>query len=187
MGADLVNVAEGTQIWGDRFERSMTEVLDIEENIVTSITDKLRLKLSREDRTNLSRRYPQDSKAYNLYLQGRHYIYGTSEEMNKALDYFQQAVDQDPGFALAYAAIAEAYSTQAFLTTKTRQEALPKAKAASQQALELDENLAEAHTAAGVIKYRFDWDWPRVLKKNSGWESSSIREAVKRILDTVFF
>lgn len=165
VGADLVNVAEGTQIWGDRFERSMTEILDIEENIVTSITDKLRLKLSREDRTNLSRRYPQDSKAYNLYLQGQHYIYGTREEMNKALDYFQQAVDQDPGFALAYAAIAEAYSTQAFLTTKTRQEALPKAKAAAQRALELDENLAEAHTATGVIKYRFDWDWPGAEKE----------------------
>jgi serine/threonine protein kinase/tetratricopeptide (TPR) repeat protein len=165
VGADLVDVSEGTQIWGDRFERNLDEVLDIEANIVTTITSELRLNLSGEDRLNLSRRYPRDSKAYNLYLQGRYYIYGTSEEMNKALDYFQQAVEQDPNFALGYAAIAEAYTTQAFLTTKSRQEALPTAKAALERALEIDENLAEAHTAAGVIKLRFEWDWPGAEKE----------------------
>ena len=160
IGADLVNVAEGTQIWGDRFERSLTDVLDIEENIVTTITDKLRLKLSPEDRSNMTRNHPRNPKAYDLYMKGHYLLYGTSEEMNKGLGFLQQAVEQDPEYALAYAAIAEAYSTQAWLTTRTRQEALPKAKAALQHAFELDENLAEAHTAAGVIKFRFDWDWP---------------------------
>lgn len=160
VGADLVNVAEGTQIWGDRFERSLSEVLDIEENIVTTITDKLRLKLSPEDRSNMARNHPRDPKAYDLYMKGHYLLYGTSEEMNKGLNFLQQAVEQDPDYALAYAAIAEAYSIQAWLTTKTRQEALPKAKAALKRAFELDENLAEAHTAAGVIKFRFDWDWP---------------------------
>ncbi|MBN1270844.1 MAG: protein kinase [Candidatus Aminicenantes bacterium] len=165
IGAELVNVDEGNQIWGERFERSPTDVLNIEENIVTTITEKLRLRLSQEERTHLSRFYSQDSKAYSLYLQGRHYIYGTREEMNKAMNLFQQAVDLDPGFALAHAAIAEAHTAQAYLTTKARRDALPKAKAALQRALELDENLAEAHTAAGVIKFRFDWDWPEAEKE----------------------
>jgi serine/threonine protein kinase/tetratricopeptide (TPR) repeat protein len=159
IGVDLVNVAEGTQIWGNRFECSETEISTVEKRIVTTIPTKLRLRLSQEEMASLARRYPKDSEAYDLYLKGLHYIYGTAEEMNKALDYFQEALNLDPGFALAYAGTAEAYTIQAALTTKTRQEALPKAKAALQMALELDENLAEAHTAAGGIKYRFDWDW----------------------------
>ena len=170
ISVDLVNVAEGTQIWGDRFERNKTEISDIEENIVLTIPDKLRLELSQQDMDLLSRRYPQDSEAYDLYLKGLYLIYGTTEEMNKALDYFQQAVNLDPGFALAYAGIAEAYTIQASLTTKTRQEALPKAKAALQRALELDENLAEAHTAAGGIKYRFDWDWDGLCRHEKFYE-----------------
>jgi serine/threonine-protein kinase len=165
VGTDLVNVAEGTQIWGDRFERSVNDVLDIEGNIVSTITEKLRVKLSQEDRDNLSRRQPRDPKAYDLYMKGRYLLYGTGEEMNKGLEYLQQAVELDPEYALAYTAIAEAYSTQAWLTTRTRQEALPKARAALQRAFELDANLAEAHSAAGVIKFRFEWDWPGAEKE----------------------
>ena len=143
VGSELIDVDEGTQIWGDRFEREATEVANIEKDIVTTITEELQFKLSPEVKSRIASLYPQNSEAYDLYMRGRHFIIGTAREMDKGLDYFQQAIDKDPDYALAYVGIADLYTTQAFLSTKTRQEALPKAKAAVQRALEINENLAE--------------------------------------------
>ena len=107
----------------------------------------------------LDRRYAVDPEAHRLYLQGRQFSIGSATEMNKAVDYFQQAIAADPGYAQPYAALADVYTTLAFHGVMDRAEALEKSKVAVEQALEIDPNLAEALAASGERKYLFEWDW----------------------------
>jgi eukaryotic-like serine/threonine-protein kinase len=155
--ADLMNVEDGTQLWGNQYNRASADLLDVQDNIAREILDKLRPRLSGEEMKLATRRYTDDAEAYQLYLQGRyHWNKGTIAGYKKAIEYFQQAIAKDEKYARAYAGLADSH----LLLGSYYVEALPDAKAAAEQALKLDSSLAEAHVALGHIKLWLDWDWP---------------------------
>jgi len=162
ISADLVRVSDGTEIWGARYERKLSEAQSVPDDIARVISEKLSLKLNAADQQKLSRRQTGNPESYQLYLKGRYYWNkNTVEDLKKGVEYFEQAIEKDPGDARAYAGLADCYNELAtgwaYLPPK---ENFPKAKAAATRALELDDTLAEAHSALGRVKWGYDWDWP---------------------------
>ncbi|MEO5691538.1 MAG: TIR domain-containing protein [Usitatibacter sp.] len=157
--AELVRPADGTQIWGEKYSRDAGDVLEVEGEIATTIVRNLRTKLSGDEKEKLTRTSTRDPEAYRLYLRGREYLIGTQREMDKSVDFLQQAIKRSPDYALAYAGLAEAYTRQAFLRGEDRATSLEKAREAVKRALEFDPELAEAHTGSALVKFYFEWDW----------------------------
>jgi Tfp pilus assembly protein PilF len=179
--AELVSVRDATQLWGEKYARRADDVLRVEGEIAATIAQTLRRQLSGEEKAKLTRTATSDPEAYRLYLKGRDFERGTQQEMDKSIDLLQQAVARAPEYALAHAGLAEAYTRQAFLRASARTEVLGKARAAVNRALELDPDLAEAHTALGLVRFYFEWDWAgaevefrRALELNPG--SSAVHE-----------
>ena len=155
--ADLMDVKNGTELWGSQYDRPMAEILAVQDEIANEIFEKLRLRLTGDDKKRATKRYTDNADAYQLYLRGRyHWNQGTIAGFKKAIEYFQQAIGKDPKYALAYAGLADAYL---FLGSYWV-EAIPEAKTAAVKAIELDRTLAEAHVALGHIKLWLDWEWP---------------------------
>jgi eukaryotic-like serine/threonine-protein kinase len=158
--ADLVDTEKGSQLWGARYDRKLDDLQMVQEDIAKQISENLRLQLTGEERKRVTKRYTENSVAYQLYLKG-HYIMMnsyTGDEWKKGLEYFNQAIRLDPTFALAYEGLAECYCS--FSNTNwAPKEAMPKAKAAAVRALELDDSLAEAHSVLGMVSSRYDFDW----------------------------
>jgi serine/threonine protein kinase/Tfp pilus assembly protein PilF len=173
--AELVSVRDDTQLWGEKYSRRADDVLRVEGEIAATIARTLRRQLSGEEKAKLARGRTEDPEAYRLYLKGRDYLVGNQQEMDKSVDYFQQAVARAPDYALAHAGLAEAYTRQAFLRGSGRAEPASKARVAVSRALELDPDLAEAHAALGLVSFIFEWDWAgaetefrRALELNPG-------------------
>ena len=173
--AELVSVRDDAQLWGEKYSRRADDVVTVEGEIAATIARTLRRQLSGEQEEKLARRASDDPEAYRLYLKGRSFLVGNQQEMDKGVDYLQQAVARAPDYALAHAGLAEAYTRQAFLRAIGRDEPLQKSRAAVNRALELDPDLAEAHTALGLVRFFFEWDWAgaesefrRALKLNPG-------------------
>jgi Predicted integral membrane protein len=163
ISVELVRASDKTQMWGGHYDRKMSDSLAIQREIAGEIIEKLKLKVSGEtERT--TKHYTDSNEAYQLYLKGRFYWNKrTGEALNKAIEYFNQAIEKDPGFALAYAGLADCY-----VVPGNRLEprvAMPKAKAAAMRALELDETLAEAHVSLGRVLAVYDWDWKSAEKE----------------------
>jgi serine/threonine-protein kinase len=155
--AELMNVETGAQIWGDQYSRPQSDLLAVQNEIATEILGKIRPRLSGDAREKATRTYTEDSAAYQHYLQGRfHWNKGTTAGYRNAIEYFQRAIQKDPKYALAYAGLSDSY----LLLGSTYVESLPEAKAAAENARQLDPNLAEAHVALGQIKLWLDWQWP---------------------------
>ena len=155
--AELVDVEKGSQLWGGQFNRKLADVIGIQEEISKEISEKLRLKLSGDEKQRVTKRQTENAEAYQVYLKGLYYFYkATPEATLKAREYFQQAIDRDPGYALAYAGLAGSYVYQSECPPR---EAMPKAQAAARRALELDDRLAEAHVSMALVNYRYEWDW----------------------------
>jgi TolB-like protein len=153
---ELMDVSTGSQLWGGQYTRNVADILSLQDQIAADIFDRLRVRLTGEDRQRVTKRHTENAEAYQLYLQGRyHWNKGTIPAFKKAIEYFQQAIDKDPNYALAYAGLADSY----LLLGSYWVEAIPEAKTAALKAVQLDPALAEAHIAAGHIKLRFDWDW----------------------------
>jgi TolB-like protein/Tfp pilus assembly protein PilF len=157
--AELVSGRDATHLWGEKYARSADDVLLVEGEIAATIAQALHRQLSGEEKDQLAHNDTSDPEAYRLYLKGREFLLGTQAEMDKSIDYFQQAIARAPDYALAHAGLGEAYARQAFLRAGDRAGALGKARAAVTRALELDPNLAEAHAALGDIEAYFEWDW----------------------------
>ena len=157
---ELVDVASGSRLWGEQYNRKLADILAVQEEISREIAEDLRLRLTGEERRRLTKRYTEDTYAYQLYLKGRYYWNKrTGEGMNKAVEYFQQAIEKDPNYALAYAGLADSYAmlgAYGFLRPET---AYPRARAAATKAIELDDTLAEPHTSLLAVKMDYDWDW----------------------------
>jgi eukaryotic-like serine/threonine-protein kinase len=158
---ELVDVGRHTQLWGEQYRRSFTDIFSLQDEISQEISGKLRLQLSGEERQKLVKRYTDNTEAYRLYLKGRHFVHKrTPDWIKKGVECFLQAIDLDPNYALAYAGLAEAYG---FLASSTGgqppREAYPKAKSAATKALELDETLGEAHCTLGFFRLLYDWDF----------------------------
>ena len=160
--AELMNIDTGAQLWGDQYSRPQSDLLAVQDEIATEILNKIRPRLSGEDKEKATRRHTEDSAAYQLYLQGRfHWNKGTTAGYRNAIEYFQRASERDPKYALAYAGLADSY----LLLGSTFVESLTEAKAAAERAQALDPTLAEAHVALGQIKLWLDWQWPEAEKE----------------------
>ena len=149
--ADLVDLDSVSQIWGQHYDRRLSDILLVQEEISRDIFENLRLKLNVEEQKEL--------EAYRLYLKGRNsWNKRTREGMEQGIDYFQQAIVANPNYAPAYAGLADCYNMQVIYGVHEPQEGFPKAKAAAVKALEIDDTLAEAHTSLAFIKFRWDRD-----------------------------
>jgi tetratricopeptide (TPR) repeat protein len=157
---ELVDVAEESQLWGEQYNRKLADLLAVQEEISREISEKLRIRLSGEERKQLVKRYTENTEAYQLYLKGRYYWNKrTAEDLKKGIGYFQQAIDIDPNYALAFAGLADSYIIFGNFGLLPPKEVYPKARGAAQKALEIDGNLAEAQVSMAFVKALFEWDW----------------------------
>jgi TolB-like protein/Tfp pilus assembly protein PilF len=165
ISAQLIEAPNDHHVWAASYERDMRDVLSMQEEVTRAIATEIRVKLSAQERARLAKRGPINPEAYSLYLKGRFYFYKlTPQGLQKAVEYFQQALQKDPAYALAYAGLADAYDSLAFFTVLPPREVMPKAKAAAVRALEIDDNLAEAHVSLGWGGFTYDLDWPSAGK-----------------------
>ena len=159
ISAELINASDKTQLWGAQYNRKSSDLLNVQSEISGEIAEKLRLKLTSAQQQQLARRATTNPEAYELVLKGRFVGHkGVTEGRKKAHEYFQQAIALDPNYALAYAELSGSYKQLVVNGILDQKEAMPKAEAAVRKALELDENLAEAHLAFAVLK-EDAWDW----------------------------
>ncbi|MCI0420014.1 MAG: tetratricopeptide repeat protein [Acidobacteria bacterium] len=157
----LVRVRDGTLLWADSFDGKFTDIFTVQDTISEQVAGALLLRLSGEERQRLTKRHTQNTEAYQLYLKGRyHWNKRTADGIWKALAHFRQAIEEDPGYALAYAGLADCYAVLSYYTNTPPKESFPRAKAAAIQSLERDEKLAEAHASLGWARLSYDWDWP---------------------------
>jgi TolB-like protein/Flp pilus assembly protein TadD len=167
ISVQLIDARNEKVIWAEQYDRKMTDLLATQREIATTITQKLQLKLAGDER-GISKKYTDSNEAYQLYLKGRyHFARRTKDDINKAIESYEQAIGLDPNFALAYARIAEAYNQMSNYPYLSPKEAFPKAKAAAEQAIAIDPTLSEAHTAMGNTLTSFDWNWPEAEKSFS--------------------
>ena len=163
---ELVDVNTETALWSQDYTRSMTNLVSLPSEIARDVSSKLRLKLSSPDEQRLAKNYTANTEAYQLYLKGRyHVIRLRRSETQIGISYFQKAIELDPNYALAYAGLAEAYRTLTLPGDLPATEFFPKAKAAAQKAIELDDTLAEGHTQLGLANFWYDWDWNEAEKQ----------------------
>lgn len=163
ISAELVSVGSKRVLWGEQYDRKVSDLLATQREIAREIVEKLRVKVSGSERA-LATHYTENHEAYELYLKGRFYWNKrTNEGLKKSIEYYNQAIEKDPGFALAYTGLADSYVVPSVgLPPK---QAMPRAKAAAIRALELDESLAEAHTTLGRVLAAYDWNWAGAEKE----------------------
>jgi eukaryotic-like serine/threonine-protein kinase len=159
IGVELVDGKDRTQMWGDQYNRKATDLLQMQADISADIADKLRRRLSTGERDRLTKRETTNVQAYDLLLRGRYYFdKGGTQNRKHAIELYQQAIGIDPGYALVYVALSNAYRTLVYSSVLDPQEFMPKSEASARKALELDDNLAEAHAALGNFN-RASLDW----------------------------
>ena len=158
--AQLVSVADGCHLWSEKFDRDMENVFAIQDEISLAIVDRLRVELLGNEKAELVKRPQASPEAYNLYLRGRWFWNKrTHEDLKKAIEYFERAIELAPDYALAYAGIADCYAAFLEYSASPPEDAAALSKRAALKALEIDDALAEAHASLGYIKMVHDWDW----------------------------
>ncbi len=174
--AQLINVADGFHLWSERFDREVGDIFAIQDELSLSIVEHLKVTLHVGERAALQKRSTDDHEAYNLYLKGLYFLARPRPDLiEMAQRCFQDALARDPGFAKAHAGIATAYAMLGNFNFAPPTEVYPKAKAAVEKALALDDHLAEAHAIAATVAFWYDWDWvaaeasfTRILALNPG-------------------
>jgi serine/threonine protein kinase len=157
---ELVKVSDGYPIWSEKYERDLEDIFALQDEISLSIVDKLKIKLLGEEKAELVMQSTQNPEAYNLFLKGLYFwSKRTADDIRKSIDCYEQAIKLDSNYALAYAALADSYGLLPFYAYVLPKEAFTKAKVAVMKALDIDETLAEAHSARGFIRMYYDWDW----------------------------
>jgi len=178
--AELVDVDKGAQLWGDQYNRKLADVFAVQQEISQQISEKLRVRLTGEDKTRLAKRGTTNPEAYQLYLQGQYeWNKRTPESLKKSIAYFQRAIEKDPAYALAYAGLANVYVISGGYGIFAPKDCFPRAKAAATKALELDDTLAEAHATLGDEKAEFEHDWSgaekeyrQAIERNPGYANA---------------
>jgi serine/threonine protein kinase/Tfp pilus assembly protein PilF len=162
VSVELVDAREDKQLWGEQYSRKLADLHSVQQEIATSISENLRVRLTSEEKSRLVKSFEPKPEAYQLYLKGRYLSnQSTVEGLKKSIEYFQQAIDKDPGYAMAYVGLADSYNwLGGGLSYVSPGETLPKAKAAAMKALELDNTLGEAHAELAYAEWYYDWDWP---------------------------
>lgn len=159
ISVELVDVRNNQLLWGRQYDRKLADLMTTQREIATEITQNLKLKLSGADEKRVTRHYTKNPEAYRLYLKGHYYASRyTKEGFNKGIEYFEQAITKDPGFALAYSGLAFCYLNQTDWVFAPK-ESVPKARQAVENALKIDPSLAEAHTMRAMLLLQYDWDW----------------------------
>ena len=158
ISTELVDARDSRQMWGERYNRQLSELLDVEKEITGTIAKTLKLELAAGHGTLAAPGITENPEAYRLYLMGREFTTGTRREMDKAIEYFEKAIVLDRGYALPYAGLSRAYTTQSYLRGSERDETIEIARTAAAKAMKLDPDLPEAYIASGMIKLIFDLD-----------------------------
>ena len=163
--AELVDTRDRSRLWGEQYDQSVTNLLAVQDDISQKISEHLRQRLTGEVKGRLKKRYTDNAEAYQLYLKGQHHkAQYTPEGYEKSLEYFQQAIDKDPNYALAYAGMAHTYIAMAIEGLMPPKQGREQAQAAVDKALALDDTLAEAHVVMAWLKAG-DWRWPAAEKE----------------------
>jgi TolB-like protein/Flp pilus assembly protein TadD len=160
--SELVDLASEAQLWGERYNRQLSEIFSVQEEIAAQVSEALRLQLTGEERQRLSTQHTQSREAYLFYLKGRyHCARRRAEDLNCALPYFRRAIQEDPGYALAYAGLAEGSILGTWTDVFSPSEGIEHAKRAARKAVEIDPGLADGYTALGFVS-ACDRDWATV-------------------------
>ena len=162
VSAELVDVRDNSHLWGARYDRKLSDLQAVQIELAHDISKQLRPKLSTETQQRLAKPASENPEAYELYLKGRYALNNLTRQQQSGLGYFEQAVEREPRFALAYAGMAESYVLMADLGATFKlppKDAFTRAKAAALKAVEIDETLAEAHVSLGRIAFNYEWDW----------------------------
>lgn len=158
----LLRVADGIQLWSDKFDQRSNDIFLIQDSISQRVAETVAKKLTGEEKELLTKRYTQNAEAYQLYLKGRYFLNkSTEEDFRKAIEYFERALDKDPGYAAAYAGLADSYAQMGSFGLVEMKESYERAREAITRALERDDRLAEAHASLGYILMNYYWDWPQ--------------------------
>jgi tetratricopeptide (TPR) repeat protein len=161
LSLELVDVATENAIWSQQYNRKQSDLVSLQSEIARDVSGKLKTKLSGTEESKVTKAYTADTEAYQLYLKGRFYWNRrTGESLKQAVGFFNQAIEKDPNYALAYAGLAESYELFTLYSVALPQESMPKAKAAALRAIELDDSLAEAHSALGIYLSNYSWNQP---------------------------
>lgn len=161
----LVRVRDGKQLWAEQFDENLTDIFTAQDRISQRVAVALALKLNGEEQRQLTKRYTQNPEAYQAYIRGRYFWNkSTVEGYRKGIEHFQRAIEIDPGYALAFAGLADSYNLLGSYGEMPMRESHPKARAAALKALELDDQIAEAHTSLGAIIADYYWEWPEAEK-----------------------
>src|ERR1051325_8139992 len=159
ISVQLIDARTQKLIWAEQYDRKLADLLATQREIATTLTQKMQLRLKGDER-GITKKYTNNSEAYQLYLKGRyHWARRTKDDLDKAIDSYKKAIELDPNFALAYAAIAEAYNSMGKNPDAPPKDCIPLAKAAAMRALEIDPMLPEAHSALGDSLAIYDWNW----------------------------
>jgi serine/threonine protein kinase/tetratricopeptide (TPR) repeat protein len=157
----LVKVDDGSQLWGETFNEKFSDIFAMQDRVSERVAGALALKLSSGEKELMTKRYTENTEAYQLYLKGRYYWNRrTGDAVKKGIEYFNQAIEKDPNYALAYAGLADSYNILGSNGVIPMKESHPRARVAALKALEIDDNLAEAHTSLAAIIADFYWNWP---------------------------
>jgi len=160
--ASLTDVKRGTQVWGQQYDRNLSDVVALQKDLSDEISSQLQPHLTGEQRKLLSRGRPESNEAFQLYLKGRYFAtkFNDEEAIRKGIGYFNQSIERDPTYALAYAGLAAAYFSLSNLFMPPR-EAMPRVREAAERALALDDSLAPAHTCLALTLTWYDWDFAK--------------------------
>ena len=160
ISVQLVNAADGYQVWSERYDREMRDVFELQDEITLAVVAALKLKLFGEERATVLKRYTDNAEAYELFLKGRHHSYKyTAQGWQRAIEFFDKAIALQPDYALAYAGLAASRSCQWFFGILPAEQVIPQCKADQAQALAIDDNLADAYLSLSMITFFYDWDW----------------------------
>jgi TolB-like protein/Tfp pilus assembly protein PilF len=166
VNVQLINATTNAHLWGETFDRKLTDIFAVESEIAKSIADRLQAKLTGSEAHAISARPTENTEAYQLYLKGRFFWNKrTGPDLRKALEYFQQAIDKDPRYALAYAGLADTYVLLSPYGSGTPADSFPAAKKAARKAIELDETLGEAHASLAQVLGTYDFDFAESIRE----------------------
>jgi eukaryotic-like serine/threonine-protein kinase len=166
ISTELVDVSNNSHVWGNRYSRKLSDILPVQEEIATDISRNLSARLGVGQVQEMRKGSTENSEAYQLYLKGKfHWNKRNADDLRKAVDYFNRAIDIDPNYALAYAGLASTYMILPEYAAVPPKEVLPKIEAAAQKAIDLDPTLAETRAVFGLMKFQFEWDWAGAEKE----------------------
>jgi DNA-binding winged helix-turn-helix (wHTH) protein/TolB-like protein/Flp pilus assembly protein TadD len=166
VAARLLSVRDGSTIWTDKCDKQCSSIFAVQDSIAEQLVGTLALKLTGQESQLVAKRYTESADAYHSYIIGLYYFAKWREEgYEKSIEYFKQAIDKDPNYALAYAGLAEAYGLKAVRGASPAAEVWPKSRVLALRAWEIDPSLAEAHNALGEVSLLYDWDWPTAEKE----------------------